>query len=143
MIRWSGRSLMLTLFACWILSSCSSPAPEETVTEAEETDPPLLACAHVMSRAAYERSIATRPADEVANRIKVSGGTISWNGQALNLNTLQQYLNITSTMTPTPAVIVDIAPDAVPQTVELVRAAIDRSQHCDSGEAFAARAPAS
>jgi len=141
MIRWDGRLPLLTLITCGMLVSCSGPASEEPVTEAEETNPPPLACAHVMSLADYERTISTRPTDEAANRVKISGGTITWNGQGLNLNTLQQYLDITMTMTPTPAVIVDIMPDAVPQTVELVRAAIDRSQRCDSGAAFA-RPPA-
>ena len=125
--------------ACCALLSCSNPVPAEPAEVEQETvdePPPLEACTHVVAAGAAERDLESRPDDVVTNRVAVSGSIITWNGAALDAVTLRQYLDIVSTMAPQPRLVVEIAPDAQPQTAALVQTTIDNSLRCDSRAAF-------
>ena len=63
------------------------------------------------------------PIDPVKNKITVDpAGTVFWNGAPVNAVTLRQYLDITTTMTPTPELHLQPHPNARYEVVDEVLA---------------------
>ena len=68
------------------------------------------------------------PIDPVKNKIVVMpNDTVLWNGAPVNLVTLRQYLDITTTMTPTPELHLQPHPDARYEMVDEVLAVAKRA----------------
>ena len=68
------------------------------------------------------------PIDPVKNKIVVTGaGQILWNGAAVNPVQLRQYLDITTTMTPTPELHLQPEPEARYDVVDEVLAITKRA----------------
>ncbi len=68
------------------------------------------------------------PVDPVKNKIVVTGaGQVLWNGAAVDLVTLRQYLDITTTMTPTPELHLQPEPNARYELVDEVLAVTKRA----------------
>ncbi len=68
------------------------------------------------------------PVDPVKNKIVVTGaGQVLWNGAAVDLTTLRQYLDITTTMTPTPELHLQPEPNARYELVDEVLAVTKRA----------------
>jgi len=69
------------------------------------------------------------PIDPVKNKIVIMpDGAILWNGAPVNLVTLRQYLDITTTMTPTPELHLQPHPEARYELVDEVLAVTKRAQ---------------
>jgi biopolymer transport protein ExbD len=69
------------------------------------------------------------PIDPVKNKIVVTGaGQVLWNGAPVPLTTLRQYLDITTTMTPTPELHLQPEPNARYELVDEVLAVTKRAQ---------------
>jgi len=69
------------------------------------------------------------PIDPVKNKIVVMpDGAVLWNGAPVNLVTLRQYLDITTTMTPTPELHLQPHPEARYELVDEVLAVTKRAQ---------------
>ena len=69
------------------------------------------------------------PIDPVKNKIVVMpDGAVLWNGAPVNLVTLRQYLDITTTMTPTPELHLQPHPEARYEVVDEVLAVTKRAQ---------------
>jgi biopolymer transport protein ExbD len=69
------------------------------------------------------------PIDPVKNKIVIMpDGSVLWNGAPVNLVTLRQYLDITTTMTPTPELHLQPHPDARYELVDEVLAVTKRAQ---------------
>jgi biopolymer transport protein ExbD len=68
------------------------------------------------------------PIDPVKNKVVIMpGGAILWNGSPVNLVTLRQYLNITTTMSPVPELHLQPHPEARYETVDEVLAVTKRA----------------
>jgi biopolymer transport protein ExbD len=68
------------------------------------------------------------PVDPVKNKIVVTGaGQVLWNGAPVDLVTLRQYLDITTTMTPTPELHLQPEPNARYELVDEVLAVTKRA----------------
>jgi biopolymer transport protein ExbD len=68
------------------------------------------------------------PIDPVKNKIVVTGaGQVLWNGAPVELTTLRQYLDITTTMTPTPELHLQPEPNARYELVDEVLAVTKRA----------------
>ena len=68
------------------------------------------------------------PIDPVKNKIVVTGsGQVLWNGAPVPLTTLRQYLDITTTMTPTPELHLQPEPNARYELVDEVLAVTKRA----------------
>jgi biopolymer transport protein ExbD len=68
------------------------------------------------------------PIDPVKNKITVDpAGTVFWNGAPVNAVTLRQYLDITTTMTPTPELHLQPHPNARYEVVDEVLAITKRA----------------
>lgn len=68
------------------------------------------------------------PIDPVKNKLTVTpGGAVLWNGAPVNLVTLRQYLDITTTMTPTPELHLQPDPMARYELVDEVLAVVKRA----------------
>jgi biopolymer transport protein ExbD len=68
------------------------------------------------------------PIDPVKNKIVIeSNGQVMWNGEAVDLVTLRQYLDITTTMTPTPELHLQPHPEARYEVVDEVLAVTKRA----------------
>ena len=68
------------------------------------------------------------PIDPVKNKIVVQGnGGYTWNGAPVNLVTLRQYLDITTTMTPTPELHLQPEPNARYVAVDELLAVVKRA----------------
>jgi biopolymer transport protein ExbD len=68
------------------------------------------------------------PVDPVKNKIVVArNGAVLWNGAPVNAVTLRQYLDITTTMTPTPELHLQPEPDARYEAVDQVLAIVKRA----------------
>ena len=69
------------------------------------------------------------PIDPVKNKIVIMpNGAVLWNGTPVNLVTLRQYLDITTTMTPTPELHLQPHPEARYELVDEVLAVTKRAQ---------------
>ena len=69
------------------------------------------------------------PIDPVKNKIVIMpDGSVLWNGAPVNLVTLRQYLDITTTMTPTPELHLQPHPNARYELVDEVLAVTKRAQ---------------
>ena len=69
------------------------------------------------------------PIDPVKNKIVVTGDSqVLWNGAPVDLVTLRQYLDITTTMTPTPELHLQPEPNARYELVDEVLAVAKRAQ---------------
>jgi biopolymer transport protein ExbD len=83
------------------------------------------------------------PVDPVKNKIVIEpSGTVLWNGTAVNELQLRQYLDITTTMTPTPELHIQPHPEARYVSVDQVLAVVKRANVTAMGfvgnEAYAA-----
>lgn len=68
------------------------------------------------------------PIDPVKNKIVIDpAGTVFWNGAPVNAVTLRQYLDITTTMTPTPELHLQPHPEARYEVVDEVLAITKRA----------------
>ncbi|SMF66560.1 ExbD/TolR family protein [Allosphingosinicella indica] len=68
------------------------------------------------------------PIDPVKNKIVIApSGQVFWNGAPVNETVLRQYLNITTTMTPTPELHLQPDPNARYETVDEVLAIVKRA----------------
>jgi biopolymer transport protein ExbD len=68
------------------------------------------------------------PVDPVKNKIVITpDGTVLWNGAAVNAVQLRQYLDITTTMTPTPELHLQPHPEARYEVVDEVLAITKRA----------------
>jgi|SRR6185436_2419590 biopolymer transport protein ExbD len=68
------------------------------------------------------------PIDPVKNKVVIMpNGAILWNGAQVNLVTLRQYLDITTTMTPVPELHLQPHPEARYETVDEVLAVTKRA----------------
>jgi len=69
------------------------------------------------------------PIDPVKNKIVIMpGGIVTWNSAPVDLVTLRQYLDITTTMTPTPELHLQPHPEARYELVDEVLAITKRAQ---------------
>ena len=69
------------------------------------------------------------PIEPVKNEIAIMpGNQVLWNGRPVNLITLRQYLNITTTMNPVPELHLRPHPEARYETVDEVLAVAKRAQ---------------
>jgi biopolymer transport protein ExbD len=69
------------------------------------------------------------PIEPVKNEVAIlPGNVVLWNGAPINLVTLRQYLNITTTMTPVPELHLRPHPEARYETVDEVLAVAKRAQ---------------
>ena len=72
---------------------------------------------------------APPPIEPVKNEIAIMpGNQVLWNGRPVNLTTLRQYLNITTTMNPVPELHLRPHPEARYETVDEVLAVAKRAQ---------------
>jgi len=72
---------------------------------------------------------APPPIEPVKNEIAIMpGNQVLWNGRPVNLITLRQYLNITTTMNPVPELHLRPHPEARYETVDEVLAVAKRAQ---------------
>jgi biopolymer transport protein ExbD len=68
------------------------------------------------------------PVDPVKNKIVIDpAGTITWNGNPVNEVQLRQYLDLTTTMTPTPELHIQPHPEARYDAVDKVLAVVKRA----------------
>ena len=73
-------------------------------------------------------NVTPPPVDPVKNKIVVDpSGAVLWNGAPVNLVTLRQYLDITTTMTPTPELHLQPHPEARYELVDEVLAVVKRA----------------
>jgi hypothetical protein len=73
------------------------------------------------------------PADIVNNRVRLDrSGAPVWNGAPIDLAQLRQFLDIATTMTPQPLLVVEVDKGAPKQSVQALREAIIRSDICPS-----------
>jgi biopolymer transport protein ExbD len=71
----------------------------------------------------------TPPVDPVKNKIVIMpSGVVLWNGAPVNATTLRQYLDITTTMTPTPELHLQPDPNARYEVVDEVLAITKRAK---------------
>jgi biopolymer transport protein ExbD len=69
------------------------------------------------------------PVDPVKNKIVITPqGVVLWNGNPVNLTTLRQYLDLTTTMTPVPELHLQPDPQARYELVDEVLAVTKRAQ---------------
>jgi len=69
------------------------------------------------------------PIEPVKNTVNIMpNGAVLWNGTPVNLTTLRQYLDITTTMTPTPELHLQPHPQARYELVDEVLAVTKRAQ---------------
>ncbi len=69
------------------------------------------------------------PIEPVKNTVNIMpNGAVLWNGTSVNLTTLRQYLDITTTMTPTPELHLQPHPQARYELVDEVLAVTKRAQ---------------
>ena len=72
---------------------------------------------------------APPPIEPVKNTVVIMpNGAVLWNGTSVTLTTLRQYLDITTTMTPTPELHLQPHPQARYETVDEVLAVTKRAQ---------------
>lgn len=71
------------------------------------------------------------PADIVNNRVRLDrSGAPVWNGAAIDLAQLREFLEITTTMTPQPLLVVEVDKGAPRQSVEALHEAIITADIC-------------
>jgi hypothetical protein len=70
---------------------------------------------------------------DLSNTIGIKRGRLTWNGVAIERETLHKYLALLATMVPPLFTVIEAAPDADCELLEAVRADVAAALPCDMG----------
>ena len=110
----------------------SNPGPGKIPDESHRS---AVAAPSCTAPAGWSIEASGEDPDQFLNTVSIdSAGTTHWNGVPIDRLTLRQYMDIVSTMFPTPGTVVEVEPGApcapVTEAVKIIGHAVECERHC-------------
>ena len=133
-MRRSALALPLLAFAV-LAAACQQPAQSSSAAEENVAAHAAREASCAAPRGWKNEAAAQSPAENVTNIVAIDkAGAITWNGMPVDTVRLRQYMDVVSTMLPTPGTAVEVDPGApcaqIADVVRIVGNAVECDRHC-------------